>query len=94
MISKSLKELIKGPSETEREQGYYTSLNSGVRLLGIRSEAGTAYADFSRELEENVAGSCQTLAIRAQINETLLQFEAVEKVVILVEGNRGSVLQP
>lgn len=94
IIENSLTELLKGPSQTEQEQGYYTSLNSGVRLLGIRMEAGTIFADFSGELEKDVAGSCQTLAIRAQINETLLQFEAVVKVVILVEGNPGSVLQP
>ena len=109
ILFKSLTELLKGPSETERELGYYTSLNPGVRLLGIRREAGTVYADFllgirretgtvyadfSRELEDGVAGSCQTMAIRAQINETLLQFEGVDKVVILVEGNPGNVLQP
>lgn len=94
IINNSLTELLKGPSQTEQEQGYYTSLNSGVRLLGIRMESGTVFADFSWELEEDVAGSCQTLAIRAQINETLLQFEGVVKVVILVEGNPESVLQP
>ncbi|MFH1965431.1 MAG: GerMN domain-containing protein [Acidobacteriota bacterium] len=94
IINNSLTELLKGPSQTEQEQGYYTSLNSGVRVLEVRIEAGTVFADFSRELEEDVAGSCQTLAIRAQINETLLQFGGVDKVVILIEGNPGSVLQP
>ncbi len=94
ILFKSLTELLKGPSETESGQGYYTSLNHGVRLLGIRREADTVYADFSRELEDGVAGSCQTMAIRAQINDTLLQFEGVAKVVILVEGSPGDVLQP
>ena len=93
-IAKSVIELLKGPSETEKGQGYYTSLNPGVRLLGIDRKEGTVYADFSRELEEDVAGSCQTMAIRAQINETLTQFEGVDRVVILVEGSPGSVLQP
>jgi spore germination protein GerM len=93
-ISKSLIELFKGPSETERGQGYYTSINPGVRLLGISRKKGTVYADFSRELEENVAGSCRTMAIRAQINETLTQFEGVDRVIILVEGSPGGVLQP
>ncbi len=94
ILFKSLTELLNGPSETEKGQGYYTSLNPGVRLLGIRRESGTVYADFSRELEDGVAGSCQTMAIRAQITNTLLQFEGVEDVVILVDGSPGNVLQP
>lgn len=94
IIFNSLSELIKGPTDKEIGQGYYTSLNPGVRILGIRNESGTVYADFSRELEEGVAGSCRTMAIRAQINETLLQFDGVKEVVILVEGSPGSVLQP
>jgi hypothetical protein len=94
IISKALSELIKGPTDEEKGQGYYTSLRPGIRILGIRNESGTIYADFSRELEEGVAGSCQTMAIRAQINETLLQFAGVRDVVILVEGSPGNVLQP
>jgi len=92
--SEAVRELLEGPSRTEVGQGYYTALNQGIRLLGLRLEGGTAYPDFSRELEENVAGSCTILAIRAQISETLLQFEDIDKVVILVDGSPGGVLQP
>jgi len=90
----ALRELLKGPNRTEEGQGYYTSLNPGVGLRGLEREGVTAYADFSPELEDGVAGSCRTMAIRAQITETLLQFEEIERVVILVEGNPGSILQP
>ncbi len=91
---RALRDLLKGPGPTEEGQGYYTSLNPGVELRGLEREGVTAYADFSSKLEDGVAGSCRTMAIRAQITETLLQFEEIERVVILVEGNPGSVLQP
>jgi len=92
--AEAVRELLEGPSRTEAGQGYYTALNRGISLLGLRIEGGAAYPDFSRELEENVAGSCTIMAIRAQISETLLQFEDIDRVVILVEGSPVGVLQP
>lgn len=89
-----VRELLKGPSPTEQGQGYYTALNEGISLRGIKMEGTTAYPDFSRELEKNVAGSCTILAIRAQISETLLQFENIDNVVIMIEGSSAGVLQP
>lgn len=94
LVTVALQELLEGPSAEEQNQGYYTSLNPGVSLLGIRREGKTLYPDFSRSLEEDVAGSCRTMAIRSQIKETLLQFDDVEEVVILVEGRPGNILQP
>lgn len=94
ILKQSLKALLEGPSSEESGQGYYTSLNPGISLLDCRNEGGTVYADFSSDLEKNLAGSCQTMAVRAQIVRTLLQFEGVEKVVVLVEGTSEDILQP
>ena len=55
---------------------------------------GTAFADFSKELEEGVAGSCRVQAIRAEIHETLRQFPSVERVIISIDGKNEDVLQP
>ena len=94
VMKEALLSLLGGPSELEQERKYYTYLNPGIRLLGLKNENATIYADFSRELERDVAGSCDTIAIRAQIVETLMQFEGVDRVVIMVEGNSEGVLQP
>ena len=94
IIKESLRALLGGPSSEETGQGYYTSLNPGISLLDCRVEGGTVYADFSSDLEKNLAGSCQIMAVRSQIIRTLLQFEGVENVVVLVEGTAEGILQP
>jgi hypothetical protein len=89
----ALTELLKGPSAAEESQGYATGIPSGVTLQDIRIENGTAYADFSSELNQ-VGGSCLVTSIRGQIEDTLLQFPTVTDVVISVNGNSEEALQP
>lgn len=90
----SLQLLLEGPSPEERSEGYFTSINPGVEIRDLSIERGTARVDFSRALDEGVAGSCRVSAIRAQIEATLRQFESVREVQITVEGQAETVLQP
>lgn len=90
----ALNSLLAGPTQAETNQGLTTNIPNGVELNDIRIESGTAYADFSEELNQ-VGGSCLVTAIRAQIEETLLQFPTVDDVVISVDGgNPDEALQP
>lgn len=90
----AINELLDGPTSSEQDAGYVTSIPSGVELNSIRVENGTAFADFSEELN-NVGGSCLVTAIRAQIEETLMQFSTVNDVIISVEGgDPDEALQP
>lgn len=90
----ALLELLAGPSEAEKAQGFVTGLNSGVTLNSLVITEGVARADFSARLGEGVGGSCLVSAIRAQITETLKQFPSVESVVISIEGESEDILQP
>jgi len=90
----SLEELLKGPTEAEKNQGYYTSINPGVKIQKLTITNGTAYADFDETLEQAVGGSCRVAAIASQIRETLKQFPAVKNVVISINGRTGDILQP
>lgn len=89
-------ELLKGPTQAEKDQGYYTSINDGVNLqsLKIGLETGTAWADFNDQLGYQVGGSCRVSAIRAQIEQTLLQWPDVKKIVISINGRTEDILQP
>jgi hypothetical protein len=90
----ALNALLAGPTQAETNQGLTTNIPNGVELNDIRIENGTAYVDFSEELNQ-VGGSCSVTAIRAQIEETLLQFPTVDDVVISVSGgNPDEALQP
>ncbi|MGM0482593.1 MAG: GerMN domain-containing protein, partial [Patescibacteria group bacterium] len=90
----ALEELLAGPTEEEEDQGYSTAINEGVEILDFSIQEGTAQVDFSSELNEDVAGSATVLAIRGQIENTLRQFDPVDNVVIMVEGEEEGVLQP
>ena len=90
----ALKELLKGPSEGEIILGYLSSINPGTILQSLKIEDGIAYADFSAMLGQAVAGSCRVGSIRAQIENTLLQFPTVTSVVISIEGETEGILQP
>lgn len=90
----ALEELLGGPTNEERAAGFETLIPSGVRMNTLVVENGVARADFSRELSEGVAGACRVVAIRAQIEATLKQFPIVKSVVISVEGETETVLQP
>lgn len=92
--SAALRELIKGPTAAEQEQGYFTSINPATALKMLRIKNGVAYPDFSAKLNENVAGSCQVGFIRAQIQDTLKQFYTVSSVVISINGETEEILQP
>jgi hypothetical protein len=89
----SITALLEGPTAAEEAEGFSSSIPKEVTLNSLRIESGTAYADFSSELNQ-VAGSCRVLAITTQIQETLQQFPTVDSVKISVDGESEGVLQP
>jgi len=90
----ALDELLSGPTEEEKNDGYFTSINSGVILNRVTIEDKIAKADFNEMLEYQVGGSCRVSAIRAQIEQTLIQFPSVNEVVISINGETEATLQP
>lgn len=90
----ALTELLKGPTQNEIGQGYYSSINEGVEILGLDVSNGIATVSFDRKFADSVAGSCQVEAIRAQITRTLTQFPSIGEVVITVAGEASDAFQP
>lgn len=94
----ALEELLKGPSDSEKSQGYYTNINPGVKIQKLTIDppagGGVAKADFDETLETAVGGSCRVSAIHAQITETLKQFPTVQNVIISINGRTEDILQP
>lgn len=90
----ALEELLKGPSEKEKSEGYFTNINSGASINDILIKNGIAYVDFDQQLEFQVGGSCRVSAIRAQIENTTEQFQFIEKTVISINGRTEDILQP
>jgi hypothetical protein len=94
MARAAITELLRGISMQEEDDGYFTSINSGVKIQSLSIKNGTAYVDFNQALQEKVGGSCKTATIRSQITETLKQFSSVKSVVISIDGDYETILQP
>jgi len=90
----ALEELLKGPTKQEKAEGFFTSINPGVKIEKLTIENNTARVEFDEQLEFQVGGSCRVSAIRAQIVETLKQFSTVKDVVISINGRTKDILQP
>ncbi|MCX6760400.1 MAG: GerMN domain-containing protein [Candidatus Nealsonbacteria bacterium] len=90
----AVEELLKGPSENEKQSGFFTSINTGVKIQKLTIENGIAKVDFDGQLENGVGGSCKVSAIRAQITQTLKQFQTVTGVIISINGRTEDILQP
>lgn len=90
----AIEQLLKGPTDKEKEEGYFTSIQDGTELNGISIQHGVAFVDFNKKLDENVAGSCLVISIRSQIEETLRQFPNVEEVQIYIGERSEDVLNP
>ncbi|MDD2646924.1 MAG: GerMN domain-containing protein [Patescibacteria group bacterium] len=90
----AISELLKGPTAVERTQGYYTSINPGVEIQSLTIENGVAKIDFNEQIQNQVGGSCRVAAIRSEITETLKQFSTVKSVIISVNGDSETSLQP
>jgi len=90
-----VEELLKGPSEAEKAQGFRTAINPNVKIKRLAIVDGVAEVDFDSQLEFQVGGSCRVGFIRRQIEETLKQFPSIESVVISIDGKSGElILQP
>lgn len=90
----ALDALLRGATQAEKDRGFISTINPGVRIRKLTIENGVAKVDFDEQLEFQVGGSCQVAAIRAQITDTLKQFPAVSSVVISINGRTEDVLQP
>jgi hypothetical protein len=90
----ALDQLLIGLTNAEKDSGFFTSINSGVKIQSLTIENGTAKVDFDEQLERGVGGSCKVSAIRAQITETLEQFSTVKNVIISINGRTEDILQP
>ena len=86
--------LLLGPSAAEKAEGYWTALPDGIHIQHLTVANGIASIDFDDALERGNGGACQGFAIRAEIEQTLLQFSTVKRVVLSINGKTEDILQP
>ena len=90
-LEHTIRELIKGPSTTEKKKGLLTAVPSNLRVNGIRLKNGIAEIDFNGAIEQGAGGSVLINRID-QIVYTATQFPQVKSVVIKINGRPRQTL--
>jgi hypothetical protein len=88
-----LTDLINGPSKSETENKYFSSIpiNTSFNEIELQDEGAKVIIDFENL---DVSGSCNVQNARSQIEKTFYQFPEIKTVVILLNGDESVVLQP
>ena len=83
LYESSIKELIAGPKNEELS----ATLPSDIQLLGIEVSDGLAEVDFNQDLIRFHSGGStgERMTVYSIVN-TLAQFEEIQRVQILIEG--------
>ena len=90
----ALEELIKGPTDKEKQDGYSTTVDYETKIQSlVVDDKGIAKVDFNESFEPN-GGSCYVSILRHQVTETLKQFSTIKDVVISIDGRTEDILQP
>jgi hypothetical protein len=88
----ALRELVQGPTATERAAGLRTALPSSVHLQSIRDQAGIWLARFSRSLLAPATASTTERRF-AQIESTLAPLGPEKYAAIGTEGRLATTLR-
>ena len=83
--------LLEGPTPTEQEVGFSTTIPEGTELLGVTIDDEVATVDLSEEFTTG-GGSLSMMGRVAQVVYTLTQFPTVTSVSFEVEGEPLTVL--
>jgi spore germination protein GerM len=85
VLAEALRALLDGPTDFEREIGLTSAIPEGTRLLGVELVDGVARVDLSAEIGSG-GGSLSMQARVAQLVHTATQFDTVDSVRMLVDG--------
>jgi spore germination protein GerM len=91
-MTRTLQVLIDGPTMEELNLGLLNLIPKDTRLLSARVENGTAYLNFNESFRFNSMGVEGYLAQLQQIVFAATEFDTVERVQILIDGQRREYL--
>jgi spore germination protein GerM len=83
----AIQAIIDGPTSSEAASGLASAMPAETLLLGLTVEAGTATLDLSREAASG-GGSTAVLGRLAQVVYTLTEFPTIDRVQLLLDGDR------
>lgn len=92
-VKATLEELIKGPTKAEEKKGYVTAIPPTLKVIDVSIINNIAFINVNGAIEEGAAGNIMLNRLD-QIIYTATQFDNVEGIHILVNGQRKRFLGP
>ena len=90
--NEALSQLLKGPSDQEKQEGFFTEIPKNTKGTIISNKSGIITVNFSDELGQYGGGTARVQALLSQIVFTLTEIRGINKVKILVSGKEGIAL--
>lgn len=87
ILGTTLENLIKGPTQNEKNRGYITAVPQGLKIRSIAINGKTAEIDFNSSIEEGAAGDILLKRVQ-QIVYTSTQFDSVNSIIIKINGQK------
>ena len=87
-MTATLRELMRGPTLEELNSGYLNLIPDEAELISAWVRDGTAYLNFSESFQFNTMGVEGLVAQLKQVVYSTTEFPTVERVQILIEGER------
>ncbi len=92
LIAYAAFELLRGPSEKERSEGYVSEIPQNAQIISIKKQKEVLRVKFSQALQKYGGGSARVQGLVAQIVYTFTEIPGIEKVQILIVGKKTAVL--
>lgn len=91
-ITRTIESLLAGSSKPENEKGIVSFIPEGTSLISAKITEEHLTLNFTGRLEENYSGREAILLEISQIILTSFSFDAVNRVSILIDGQRKSYI--
>ncbi len=94
-VEYAMEELLKGPNRAESEQGLYSEIPKGTRLLGVsKADDGTVIVNLSKQFTTGGGGANSVIQRLEEVKNTLNERVGKFPVAIHVEGEVLKILGP
>jgi len=90
-LESALKQLLNGPTQAEKEEGFYSEIPQGTKLLGVQVSHQVVHVNLSKEFTQG-GGSTSMIQRVKELKDTIASVEGNYPVKIEIEGKPLNVL--
>ena len=91
-IEETIKTLLDGATDDENKNNIISCIPKDTELLDIFVEGDTVYLNFNESFEFNPLGNEGTMLQIYQLVYTATQFEGIDNVIFLIDGNLNETI--